>query len=100
MYGCASTHVSYTFVKVLGVTNKGDTILIDVNSLRPRVYNTYYYRNGYNQYPYNYYNTPPVVIRPYKPIPNRPVIITPIGTRPIINNNSVSIPFVKPTKDN
>tara|TARA_R110000782_G_C14455544_1_gene372749 strand:+ start:104 stop:442 length:339 start_codon:yes stop_codon:yes gene_type:complete len=100
IYGCASTQPSLTFVKVLGVTSAGDTILIDVNSLRPRVYNNYYYRNGYNQHPYNYYNTIPVVIRPYKPKPNRPVIITPIGTRPTINNNTVSVPFVKPIKDN
>ena len=36
--GCASYHPSteYTFVKVLGVTPQGDTILIDVNSLRPK----------------------------------------------------------------
>ena len=100
MYGCASTQVDYTFVKVLGVTNQGDTILIDVNSLRPRVYNNYYYRNGYNQHPYNYYNTPPVIIRPYKPKPNRPVIITPTGIKPTINNNSVSVPLVKHKKDN
>ena len=102
IYGCATTQSNLTFVKVLGVTSAGDTILIDVNSLRPRVYNNYYYRNGYNQYPYNYnyYNNPPVVIRPYKPKPNRPVIITPIGTTPIINNNSISVPLVQPIKDN
>jgi hypothetical protein len=100
MYGCASTQVDFTLVKVLGVTSKGDTILIDVNSLRPKVYNNYYYRNSYNQHPYNYYNTPPVIIRPYKPKPNRPVIITPIGIKPTINNNSISVPLVKKNKDN
>ena len=42
--GCAPTQrIDYNFVKVLGVTVEGDTILIDVNSLRPRVYNNYYY---------------------------------------------------------
>ena len=100
IYGCASTEVGYTFVKVLGVTNEGDTILIDVNSLRPRVYNNYYYRNAYNQHPYNYYNTPPVIIRPYKPKPNRPLIITPIGIKPTINNNSVSTSLVNNKKEN
>jgi len=100
MYGCASTQVDFTFIKVLGVTSKGDTILIDVNSLRPKVYNNYYYRNSYNQHPYNYYNTAPVIIRPYKPKPNRSVIITPIGIKPTINNNSISVPLVKKNKDN
>ena len=101
LYGCISTQPKVTFVKVLGVTIEGDTILIDVNSLRPRVYNNYYYRNGYNQYPYNYnyYNNPPVVIRPYKPKPNRPIVVTPNGTRPSINNNA-SVPVVKPNKKN
>ena len=33
IYGCASTQPSSNFVKVLGVTSAGDTILIDVNSL-------------------------------------------------------------------
>lgn len=85
---CASYQPSteYNFVKVLGVTTQGDTILIDVNSLRPKVYNNYIYRNGYNQYPYNYWNNPPVIIRPYNK-PNRP-IVTPPTNKP---------PFTKPT---
>ena len=37
-------------IKVLAVTSKGDTIQLDVNSLRPRVYQTIYH-----SYPY-YYN--------------------------------------------
>ena len=83
IYGCASTQPSLTFVKVLGVTSAGDTILIDVNSLRPRVYNNYYryYDNNFNK-PY-YYN-PPVIIRPYPPKPNIPNIITPNGTTPAL----------------
>ena len=37
-------------IKVLAVTSEGDTIQLDVNSLRPRVYQTIYH-----SYPY-YYN--------------------------------------------
>ena len=37
-------------IKVLAVTHEGDTIQLDVNSLRPRVY-----QNIYHTYPY-YYN--------------------------------------------
>ena len=37
-------------VKVLAVTHEGDTIQLDVNSLRPRVY-----QNIYHTYPY-YHN--------------------------------------------
>ena len=81
--------------KVLGVTPQGDTILIDVNSLRPKVYNNYYYDNGINRYPYNYnyYNTPPVIIRPVnpKPRPTKPVVTPPSFTAPK--------PITKPTKD-
>ena len=90
--GCASYHPSteYTFVKVLGVTPQGDTILIDVNSLRPKVYNNYYYDNKVNRYPYNYnYYNPPRIIRPVKP--NRPNINKP---RPTIKPISIT----KPTK--
>mgnify|MGYP000896088051 CR=1 FL=1 len=93
---CAPTQrIDYNFVKVLGVTVEGDTILIDVNSLRPRVYNNYYYDNGINRYPYNYnyYNTPPVIIRPVnpKPRPTKPVVTPPSFTAPK--------PITKPTKD-
>jgi len=94
---CASYQPSteYNFVKVLGVTPQGDTILIDVNSLRPKVYNNYYYDNGINRYPYNYnyYNTPPVIIRPVnpKPRPTKPVAPPPSFTAPK--------PITKPTKD-
>ena len=93
---CASYQPSteYNFVKVLGVTPQGDTILIDVNSLRPKVYNNYYYDNGINRYPYNYnyYNTPPVIIRPSNK-PNRPIITPPTP------NPAASKPIEKPTKD-
>jgi hypothetical protein len=94
--GCASYQPSteYNFVKVLGVTVEGDTILIDINSLRPKIYNNYYYRNDYNRYPYNYnyWNNPPVIIRPPNK-PNRPVITLPT------NNPPISKPIPKPIKD-
>ena len=87
---CATHKTEYTFVKVLGVTHAGDTVLIDVNSLRPRVYNTYQYRNSvpyYNYIPL----TPQFIIRPTRPviIPTPPVVrptpIKPIPTpKPII----------------
>ena len=74
--GCASyqTQTDYNFVKVLGVTVEGDTILIDVNSLRPKVYYNYYYDN--NRYPYNnqFYYNPPIIIKPPSTKPNRPII--------------------------
>ena len=43
-------------VKVLAVTHEGDTIQLDVNSLRPRVY-----QNIYHTYPYyhNYWRPSP-----------------------------------------
>ncbi len=93
--GCASYQPStdYTFVKVLGVTPEGDTILIDVNSLRPKIYNNYYYDNGINRYPNNrYWNNPPVIIRPSNK-PNRPIITPPTS------NPSISKPIEKPNKD-
>jgi hypothetical protein len=58
---------------VLGVTYEGDTVLVDVNSLRFRVYNTYQYNNTkpyYRNIPYN----PQIIIRPaIKPKPRRVV---------------------------
>ena len=73
-------------IKVLAVTHEGDTIQLDVNSLRPRVY-----QNIYHTYPYYhnywrpstyYWNSPyyysrpsvnytvPNVSKPYKPSNN------------------------------
>jgi len=78
-------------VKVLAVTHEGDTIQLDVNSLRPRVYqniyHTYpYYHNYWRPSPYygtwgwgNYYYTKP-----------RPVVVTP-------NVPNVTLPNTKPT---
>ena len=86
LIGCATYQKppQQNFVKVLGVTAKGDTILIDINSLRPRVYNNYYY-DTWNRYPYNnnYWNPPVIINRPNvvrpnpKPRPNPPVGNTP-----------------------
>ena len=48
---CASlTPAPQNTIKVLAVTAEGDTIQLDVNSLRPRVY-----QNIYHTYPY-YHN--------------------------------------------
>ena len=62
-------------IKVLAVTAEGDTIQLDVNSLRPRVYqNIYhsypYYYSYWNRNPYyswNNYNYHVPVVRPYVP---------------------------------
>ena len=98
-------------IKVLAVTAEGDTIQLDVNSLRPRVYqniyHTYpYYYSYWNPSPYYYnnhtYNNTPVV-RPYRPNNSNtntnssgsgsnnssPAIVKPSTTinRPVTNNN-------------
>ena len=77
-------------VKVLAVTHEGDTIQLDVNSLRPRVYqniyHTYpYYHNYWRPSPYygtwgwgNYYYTRP---RPAVTVPNIPNVTLP-NTKP------------------
>ncbi len=78
-------------IKVLAVTHEGDTIQLDVNSLRPRVYqniyHTYpYYHSYWRPSPYygtwgwgNYYYTRP-----------KPVVINP-------NIPNVTLPNNKPT---
>jgi len=76
-------------IKVLAVTAEGDTIQLDVNSLRPRVYqniyHTYpYYHNYWRPSPYyvwgwnNYYYTRPQGARPN--IPNVTLPTKPTGT--------------------
>ena len=78
---CATHKTEYTFVKVLGVTPTGDTILIDVNSLRPKIYNNYY----------RHYDNPPVIIRPPNTNSNRPVVMpstsNPPLTKPLVKDN-------------
>jgi len=91
---CATTHEPFHFVKVLGVTHAGDTVLIDINSLRPRVYNTYQYRNSvpyYNYIPLS----PQFIIRPTRPviIPTPPVV-RPTPIKPIILPTPISKPII------
>jgi len=91
---CATTHEPFHFVKVLGVTHAGDTVLIDINSLRPRVYNTYQYRNSvpyYNYIPLS----PQFIIRPTRPviIPTPPVV-RPTPIKPIITPTLISKPII------
>ena len=84
-------------VKVLAVTAEGDTIQLDVNSLRPRVYQNIYYSDPYyhnRPYPYyngwNNYNKPQIIIKPNtnRPKPNNS------GTGP----NTTSPVIIKPTQ--
>ena len=95
----------YNTVKVLAVTAEGDTIQLDVNSLRPRVYqNIYYsdphyynrpfpYYNGWNSQIWNY-NKPQVIIKPNinRPKPNNsgtgPNISSPVLTKPTPSSNN------------
>ena len=76
-------------IKVLAVTHEGDTIQLDVNSLRPRVYqniyhsypyyHSYWYPNPGYQHGWGYYYTRP-----------RPVVVTP-------NIPNATVPSNKPT---
>tara|TARA_R100001198_G_C5233889_1_gene212392 strand:+ start:2099 stop:2485 length:387 start_codon:yes stop_codon:yes gene_type:complete len=80
---CSVTHEPFHFRKVIGITHSGDTVLIDVNSLRPKIYNTYQYNNTipyYNNIPY----TPQVIIRPVVRPKPKPTIVTPNGQKPTI----------------
>ncbi len=75
-------------IKVLAVTSQGDTIQLDVNSLRPRVY-----QNIYHTYPYyhNYWRPSPFYDWGW----NNNYYTRPSGTRP----TNVTIPNVTiPTK--
>lgn len=87
---CATHKTEYTFVKVLGVTPTGDTILIDVNSLRPKIYNNYY-RHYDNNLSRPYFYNPPVIIRPSNTNSNRPVVMpstsNPPLTKPLVKDN-------------
>ena len=87
---CATHKTEYTFVKVLGITPEGDTILIDVNSLRPKIYNNYY-RHYNNNYARPYFYNPPVIIRPPNTNNNRPVVMPPTSnhplTKPLVKDN-------------
>jgi len=75
---CASyTPAPSNTIKVLAVTAEGDTIQLDVNSLRPRVYQNIYHSYPYYysywhpspgyQYGWGYNNYTRPVVRPYRP---------------------------------
>jgi len=75
---CASyTPAPSNTIKVLAVTAEGDTIQLDVNSLRPRVYQniyhsypyyySYWHPNPGYQYGWGYNNYTRPVVRPYRP---------------------------------
>ena len=87
---CATHTTEYTFVKVIGVTPTGDTILIDVNSLRPKIYNNYY-RHYDNNLLRPYFYNHPVIIRPPNTNSNRPVVMPPTSnpplTKPLVKDN-------------
>lgn len=79
---CKPTIEPFHFEKVIGITYSGDSVLIDVNSLRPRVYNnTYHYNN----------NT-----LPYYQIPYYPQVIIQPNSRPVIRPNVRPNPRPKP----
>jgi len=94
-------------IKVLAVTSKGDTIQLDVNSLRPRVYQTIYHSYPYY---YNYWRPSPFyfgsnyyyqgsVIRPnYRPSNNSNSLPSGSGSNNVSPNISTpsSKPIVKP----
>ena len=87
---CGSyTQAPKNTIKVLAVTHEGDTIQLDVNSLRPRVY-----QNIYHTYPYYYNYWQPSSY--YWGAPGyyytrpRPVVVTP-------NIPNVTLPNNKPT---
>ena len=90
-------------IKVLAVTSAGDTIQLDVNSLRPRVY-----QNIYHNYPYyyNYWRPSPYYYGgnsyyfPHQTIPHNSTSNTQSnsnsGSGPNISSPNVSTP--RPTK--
>ena len=90
-------------IKVLAVTSEGDTIQLDVNSLRPRVYQTIYHTYPYY---YNYWRPSPFyfgsnyyyqgsVIRPnYRPNNSNSVQS---GSGPNTSSPNVSTPSSRPT---
>jgi len=90
-------------IKVLAVTSEGDTIQLDVNSLRPRVYQTIYHNYPYY---YNYWRPSPYYYGgnsyyfPHQTIPHNSTSNTQSnsnsGSGPNISSPNVSTP--RPTK--
>jgi len=95
-------------IKVLAVTSKGDTIQLDVNSLRPRVYQTIYHSYPYY---YNYWRPSPFyfgsnyyyqgsVVRPnYRPNNSNNNTQSSSGSGPNTSSPVLSIPIVKPSSN-
>ena len=94
-------------IKVLAVTSKGDTIQLDVNSLRPRVYQTIYHNYPYY---YNYWRPSPFyfnnssyyyqgsVVRPnYRP--NNSNTQSSSGSGPNTSSPVLTKPIVKPSSN-
>jgi len=93
-------------IKILAVTSAGDTIQLDVNSLRPRVYQIIYYRYPYyysshHWRPSPYYYGGNSYYFPYQTIPNyRPSNSnqsnSSSGSGP--NTSSPNVSTLRPTK--
>jgi hypothetical protein len=94
-------------IKVLAVTSEGDTIQLDVNSLRPRVYQTIYhsypyYYNYWRPSPLyfgsNYYYQGAVSAPNYRPS-NSNNTQSSSGSGPNTSSPVLSIPIVKPSSN-
>ena len=95
-------------IKVLAVTSKGDTIQLDVNSLRPRVYQTIYhsypyYYNYWRPSPLyfgsNYYYQGAVSAPNYRPSNNNNQSNSSSGSGPNTSSPVLSTPIVKPSSN-
>ena len=94
-------------IKVLAVTSKGDTIQLDVNSLRPRVYQTIYhsypyYYNYWRPSPFyygsNYYYQGAISAPNYRPS-NSNNTQSSSGSGPNTSSPALSKPIVKPSSN-
>ena len=95
-------------IKVLAVTSKGDTIQLDVNSLRPRVYQTIYhsypyYYNYWRPSPLyfgsNYYYQGAISTPNYRPSNSNNNIQSSSGSGPNTSSPVLSTPIVKPSSN-
>ncbi len=96
-------------IKVLAVTSEGDTIQLDVNSLRPRVYQTIYhtypyYYNYWRPSPFyfgnNYYYQGAISAPTYRPSNNNNQSNSSSGSGPNTSSPVLSKPIVKPPSNN
>ena len=95
-------------IKVLAVTSEGDTIQLDVNSLRPRVYQTIYhsypyYYNYWRPSPLyfgsNYYYQGAVSAPNYRPSNSNNNTQSSSGSGPNTSSPVLSTPIVKPSSN-